>query len=345
MASCPRCGQVFAAHVKFCTNDGTPIVPLSDERALSGERRPCPSCGVATAPDNAFCANCGTSLKKGLRPSMSTSSILPGELQSAEWFHPSMSRERAEEKLASQPVGTFLIRESKSSPGAFTLNVAGRGKVFNFLINCHGAQYQLSSPTPQPYFNTLDDLVRYHRQSPLADGLLLTTPPLSTTISQSPSMSDLQAGVRTPVPDAAVSTQLRSQTLERIEETQNLLDLMPIGAIIVNMEKQHLLEPNDVSAVRAAYKSRRQLFAMGLPPNLWIPDKDVTACPACSKGFSATRRRHHCRCCGHVFCGPCSADNFFKAGISLERLCKPCLQFLVDIGEGKVPAVRPESRK
>lgn len=37
----------------------------------------------------------------------------------------------------------------------------------------------------------------------------------------------------------------------------------------------------------------------------WVPDEDVISCPSCSSKFSLTKRKHHCRHCGNVFCGPC----------------------------------------
>lgn len=38
---------------------------------------------------------------------------------------------------------------------------------------------------------------------------------------------------------------------------------------------------------------------------LWKDDDEVHACPNCSTGFGMTRRKHHCRCCGSIFCSAC----------------------------------------
>ena len=38
----------------------------------------------------------------------------------------------------------------------------------------------------------------------------------------------------------------------------------------------------------------------------WVEDSAVTNCAACNKAFNITRRRHHCRECGEIFCSPCS---------------------------------------
>lgn len=39
--------------------------------------------------------------------------------------------------------------------------------------------------------------------------------------------------------------------------------------------------------------------------DLWIPDDKVTECLNCHKKFSLTKRKHHCRCCGSIFCSQC----------------------------------------
>jgi hypothetical protein len=42
-------------------------------------------------------------------------------------------------------------------------------------------------------------------------------------------------------------------------------------------------------------------------PPQWIPDHAAPKCMSCNSQFTAFRRRHHCRCCGQVFCGVCSS--------------------------------------
>ncbi|MFT7812560.1 FYVE, RhoGEF and PH domain-containing protein 4-like isoform X1 [Arapaima gigas] len=63
----------------------------------------------------------------------------------------------------------------------------------------------------------------------------------------------------------------------------------------------------------------------------WIRDNEVTMCMKCKEVFNAlTRRRHHCRACGHVVCWKCS-DN--KApleydGNKMNKVCKDCFSIL-----------------
>ncbi|XP_030399453.1 FYVE, RhoGEF and PH domain-containing protein 4 isoform X2 [Gopherus evgoodei] len=63
----------------------------------------------------------------------------------------------------------------------------------------------------------------------------------------------------------------------------------------------------------------------------WIRDNEVTMCMKCKEPFNAlTRRRHHCRACGHVVCWKCSD---YKAqleydGNKLNKVCKDCYQII-----------------
>lgn len=38
----------------------------------------------------------------------------------------------------------------------------------------------------------------------------------------------------------------------------------------------------------------------------WQPDDELSACSICGNGFTFLNRRHHCRRCGRLVCGPCS---------------------------------------
>ncbi|XP_011291598.2 RUN and FYVE domain-containing protein 2 isoform X3 [Musca domestica] len=44
----------------------------------------------------------------------------------------------------------------------------------------------------------------------------------------------------------------------------------------------------------------------GASTGLWAPDSITTHCTGCRKEFNLTRRKHHCRSCGEIFCKACS---------------------------------------
>uniref|UniRef100_A0A8C6LN60 Zinc finger, FYVE domain containing 16 n=1 Tax=Nothobranchius furzeri TaxID=105023 RepID=A0A8C6LN60_NOTFU len=37
----------------------------------------------------------------------------------------------------------------------------------------------------------------------------------------------------------------------------------------------------------------------------WVPDSEAPSCMNCNQRFTFTKRRHHCRACGKVYCTPC----------------------------------------
>ncbi|XP_056897302.1 FYVE, RhoGEF and PH domain-containing protein 1 isoform X2 [Takifugu flavidus] len=65
-----------------------------------------------------------------------------------------------------------------------------------------------------------------------------------------------------------------------------------------------------------------------------IREKEVTLCMKCQEPFnSITKRRHHCKACGHVVCGKCSE---FRARLSYDnnrtnRVCVDCYAMLVGV--------------
>jgi hypothetical protein len=64
----------------------------------------------------------------------------------------------------------------------------------------------------------------------------------------------------------------------------------------------------------------------------WVADEHAPCCTHCLKKFSLTRRRHHCRCCGEVFCSSCwgktlSLPSYYEYGKSLQKVCETCHSF------------------
>ncbi|XP_016047454.2 FYVE, RhoGEF and PH domain-containing protein 4 isoform X2 [Erinaceus europaeus] len=70
----------------------------------------------------------------------------------------------------------------------------------------------------------------------------------------------------------------------------------------------------------------------------WIRDNEVTMCMKCKEPFNAlTRRRHHCRACGHVVCWRCSD---YKAqleydGGKLNKVCRDCFQSISGVTDSE----------
>ncbi|XP_011302042.1 RUN and FYVE domain-containing protein 2 isoform X2 [Fopius arisanus] len=62
----------------------------------------------------------------------------------------------------------------------------------------------------------------------------------------------------------------------------------------------------------------------------WANDRHFTHCKGCTREFNITRRKHHCRNCGKIFCNACS-DNTIAMSNSAKpvRVCDECHVFLV----------------
>ncbi|NXH76112.1 ZFY16 protein, partial [Hydrobates tethys] len=66
---------------------------------------------------------------------------------------------------------------------------------------------------------------------------------------------------------------------------------------------------------------------------LWVPDSEAPNCMNCQVKFTFTKRRHHCRACGKVFCGGCCKRKCKLQYMEKEaRVCTGCYD---DINKGK----------
>jgi hypothetical protein len=64
---------------------------------------------------------------------------------------------------------------------------------------------------------------------------------------------------------------------------------------------------------------------------VWVPDSEAAVCMHCKKTqFTVLNRRHHCRKCGVVVCGPCSNKRFLLPSQSSKplRVCLNCYDTL-----------------
>ncbi|KAK2874465.1 hypothetical protein Q8A67_021618 [Cirrhinus molitorella] len=72
--------------------------------------------------------------------------------------------------------------------------------------------------------------------------------------------------------------------------------------------------------------------SLGTTAPQWVPDSQAPACMKCGSKFSFTKRRHHCRACGKVFCVVC-CDLRFKLthlGGKEGRVCVTCHSALMN---------------
>uniref|UniRef100_A0A1A7XSQ3 Zinc finger, FYVE domain containing 16 n=3 Tax=Iconisemion striatum TaxID=60296 RepID=A0A1A7XSQ3_9TELE len=57
----------------------------------------------------------------------------------------------------------------------------------------------------------------------------------------------------------------------------------------------------------------------------WVPDSEAPSCMNCKQRFTFTKRRHHCRACGKVYCTPCCNKKCRLKYLDKEaRVCTFC---------------------
>ena len=91
-------------------------------------------------------------------------------LEKHSWFHGNITRAQAELSLSSGINGSFLVRESESKPGQYSISLRYDGRVFHYRIHFDGQSK--CYVTPESKFDSLAKLVIHHSKNP--DGLTTT---------------------------------------------------------------------------------------------------------------------------------------------------------------------------
>ncbi|KAF7494327.1 Tyrosine-protein kinase Abl [Sarcoptes scabiei] len=94
--------------------------------------------------------------------------ITPIDLNQHKWYHGSISRNDAEQLLSCGINGSFLIRESESSPGQRTISLRFDGRVYHYHIKYDFDHHYYIRPECK--FNTIAELVHHHSNQ--QDGLI-----------------------------------------------------------------------------------------------------------------------------------------------------------------------------
>uniref|UniRef100_A0A673MMD3 RUN and FYVE domain-containing protein 1-like n=1 Tax=Sinocyclocheilus rhinocerous TaxID=307959 RepID=A0A673MMD3_9TELE len=67
-----------------------------------------------------------------------------------------------------------------------------------------------------------------------------------------------------------------------------------------------------------------------LKGHAWLKDDEATQCKQCQKEFSISRRKHHCRNCGDIYCNNCSSNELALPSYPRPvRVCDVCHSLLL----------------
>lgn len=79
---------------------------------------------------------------------------------------------------------------------------------------------------------------------------------------------------------------------------------------------------------------------------VWVPDAKVSNCMICKTKFTLTNRKHHCRRCGSVACGPCTSKRApLEEGGKDERLCAGCYDAVVNGVVAETPSAKDPAQR
>ncbi|XP_030582958.1 zinc finger FYVE domain-containing protein 9 [Archocentrus centrarchus] len=81
----------------------------------------------------------------------------------------------------------------------------------------------------------------------------------------------------------------------------------------------------------AGILSKDRGTVLGEVAPVWVPDAEAQVCMKCGVKFTFTKRRHHCRACGKVFCALCSSLKFRLTHLDGKegRVCVSCHSTLI----------------
>ncbi|XP_072366988.1 zinc finger FYVE domain-containing protein 9-like isoform X1 [Scyliorhinus torazame] len=83
---------------------------------------------------------------------------------------------------------------------------------------------------------------------------------------------------------------------------------------------------NDLRAGQFSGTLRKPFTTLGDVAPVWVPDSQAPNCMKCELKFTFTKRRHHCRACGKVFCAACCSLKCKLSYMDMKeaRVCVTC---------------------
>ncbi|XP_041659650.1 zinc finger FYVE domain-containing protein 9 isoform X2 [Cheilinus undulatus] len=97
---------------------------------------------------------------------------------------------------------------------------------------------------------------------------------------------------------------------------------------------------NDLQAGQQGALCRKPASSLGEVAPVWVPDSQAPVCMKCDVKFTFTKRRHHCRACGKVFCAACCSLKCRLVYMDRKeaRVCVTCHSTLTSAPSWEPPA-------
>ncbi|XP_010288190.1 PREDICTED: zinc finger FYVE domain-containing protein 9 isoform X2 [Phaethon lepturus] len=92
---------------------------------------------------------------------------------------------------------------------------------------------------------------------------------------------------------------------------------------------------NDLRAGQFGAPARKPFTTLGEVAPVWVPDSQAPNCMKCEARFTFTKRRHHCRACGKVFCAACCSlkCKLLYMDRKEARVCVICHSVLMNVAQ------------
>ncbi|XP_059372128.1 RUN and FYVE domain-containing protein 1-like [Carassius carassius] len=129
------------------------------------------------------------------------------------------------------------------------------------------------------------------------------------------------------------STELRTQ-LQQLQGLQTeLLDLRQEKKQLQQLCEEQEQALREMGLHLSQSKLKMEDFKevnKALKSHAWLKDDDTTQCKQCQKEFSISRRKHHCRNCGDIYCNICSSNELALPSYPRPvRVCDVCHSLLL----------------
>uniref|UniRef100_A0A3P8T0Y7 Zinc finger FYVE-type containing 9 n=1 Tax=Amphiprion percula TaxID=161767 RepID=A0A3P8T0Y7_AMPPE len=97
---------------------------------------------------------------------------------------------------------------------------------------------------------------------------------------------------------------------------------------------------NDLQAGQQGALGRKPASSLGEVAPVWVPDSQAPICMKCDVKFTFTKRRHHCRACGKVFCATCCSLKCRLVYMDRKeaRVCVTCYSALTNAQSWETPS-------